>query len=145
MKEKSNIIQGGQFEDERGKLIFFNDFDMKPVKRFYIIEHLDTSVVRAWQGHQKEQKWFYVTKGCFRIILLQPDNWENPSEKLPFQEVVLKASAPEVLAVPAGFVNGFKALESESGIMVFSSFTVEESACDNFRFDKDKWYNWNKE
>jgi dTDP-4-dehydrorhamnose 3,5-epimerase-like enzyme len=115
------------------------------VKRFYIIEHLDTSVVRAWQGHQKEQKWFYVTKGCFRIILLQPDNWENPSEKLPFQEVVLKASAPEVLAVPAGFVNGFKALESESGIMVFSSFTVEESACDNFRFDKDKWYNWNKE
>jgi hypothetical protein len=33
-------------------------------------------------------------------------------------------------------------LEPESRIMVFSSFTVEESSKDNFRFDKGMWYDW---
>ena len=39
-------------------------------------------------------------------------------------------------------MTGFKALEANSKMMVFSSFTVEESSNDNYRFDKDKWYDW---
>jgi dTDP-4-dehydrorhamnose 3,5-epimerase len=46
------IIDGLEYEDARGRLIYFNDFDMKAVRRFYVIEHPDTSIVRAWQGHK---------------------------------------------------------------------------------------------
>ena len=142
MKEKPNIIQGGQFEDERGKLIFFNDFDMKEVKRFYIIEHPDASIVRAWQGHKIEKKWFYVISGSFKVVLVQPDNWETPSSDIKVEEFIMKASENTVLSVPDNYANGFKAMEPGSKIMVFSSFTVEESSEDNYRFDKSIWYNW---
>lgn len=138
----SQIIQGGTHEDKRGKLIFFNDFDMKEVKRFYIIEHPDSSIVRAWQGHKIEQKWFYVMSGSFKVLLVQPDNWERPSNDLAIEEHELKASGPQVLHIPGGYANGFKALEPESKMMVFSSFTVDESSGDNYRFEKEKWYNW---
>jgi len=139
---KPDVIQGGEFADNRGKLIYFNEFDMKEVKRFYIIEHPDTSIVRAWQGHKMEQKWFYVIQGSFKIILVQPDDWKSPSDHLTHKEFTLKSGNPKVLHVPGNFANGVKALEMNSKVMVFSSFTVEESSNDNYRFDKNKWYNW---
>jgi dTDP-4-dehydrorhamnose 3,5-epimerase len=142
MREKTNIIKGGEFEDARGKLIFFNDFDLTAVKRFYIIDHPDTEVVRAWQGHQREQKWFFVIEGTFKIVLVQPDNWENPSKELATEEFTLTSLEPQILYIPGNYANGFKALMPQSRIMVFSSFTVDESANDNFRFDKDLWYSW---
>ena len=37
MSDKPYIISGGIHEDDRGKLVFFNDFDMSEIKRFYII------------------------------------------------------------------------------------------------------------
>ena len=137
------IIQGRTHEDERGKLIFFNDFDMLPVKRFYVIEHPNTEIVRAWQGHKKEQKWFYVIAGGFKVVLVQPDDWKNPSLELEAEEYVLKAEDNRVLYIPGGRANGFKALSPGSKMMVFSSFTVEESSGDNYRYDKTLWYNWN--
>jgi dTDP-4-dehydrorhamnose 3,5-epimerase len=136
------IIDGLEYEDARGRLIYFNDFDMKAVKRFYMIEHPDTSIVRAWQGHKIEQKWFYVIQGNFKIVLVQLDNWEDPSDNLTPYEFNLGSNDRKILHVPGKFANGFKALEANSKMMVFSSFTVEESSNDNYRFDKDKWYNW---
>lgn len=144
MTEKAEIIQGGEFEDTRGKLNFFNDFDMKPVKRFYIIEHPDIDIVRAWQAHQKEEKWFYVLDGGFKIVLVQPDDWERPSDMLAVEEFILQSTEQQILSVPGGHANGFKALEPKSKIMVFSSFTVEESSKDDYRFDKNNWYDWNE-
>lgn len=142
MNGMAAIIEGGKFEDGRGKLIFFNDFDMSGVKRFYVIEHPDEQVVRAWQGHQKEEKWFYVVDGGFKIVLVQPDDWQKPSAELKTEEFVLDATQQQILYVPGGYANGFKALQPKSRIVVFSSFTVEESAKDNFRFNKDQWYKW---
>ena len=142
MKEKAEIIGGNEFEDERGRLIFFNEFDMSPVKRFYVIEHPDIETVRAWQGHKKEEKWFYVISGGFKVELVQPDNWEKPSPGLKPEEYLLKAEDNRVLHIPGGWANGFKALEPGSKMMVFSSFTVDESSNDNFRFDKSMWYDW---
>ena len=138
----ADIIEGGKFEDGRGMLIYFNEFDMKGVRRFYVISHPDTSIVRAWQGHKKEQKWFYVLKGSFKVVLVKPDNWENPSTDLNPDEFILKAEANHVLYIPGNYANGLKALEPESRIMVFSSFTVDESSKDNYRFRQDMWYDW---
>lgn len=136
------MIQGGEFTDARGRLIYFNDFDMKEVKRFYVIEHPDTSVVRAWQGHQFEQKWFYVVLGSFKVVLVKPDDWKLPSDDLRTEEFDLLSVNPQVLHIPGNYVNGFRALEANSKLIVFSSFTVEESSKDNYRFDKNKWYDW---
>lgn len=137
------IIQGGTHVDERGKLVFFNQFDMARVKRFYVIEPAGTSTVRAWQGHKKEEKWFYVISGSFKVVLVQPDDWERPSNELPTEEFELTASKPQVLYIPGGYANGFKSLEPVSKMMVFSSFTVEESKGDDYRYDKGRWYDWN--
>jgi len=142
MIKNPTIIQGGEHEDARGRLTFFNDFNMNQVRRFYVIEHPDTSIVRAWQAHKKEQKWFYVVEGAFKVVLVQPDDWGNPSKTLATEEFILKSATPKVLHVPGNYANGFKAIEPKSRIMVFSSFTVEESANDNFRFDKNLWYDW---
>lgn len=142
MKESPKIIQGADHQDERGTIFFFNDLDLSVVKRFYVIEHPNGEIVRAWQGHKKEEKWFYVMDGSFKVVLVKPDDWENPSVHLKVNEFILKAASNQVLYVPGGYANGFKALQPKSRIIVFSSFTVEESAKDNFRFDKDQWYNW---
>jgi dTDP-4-dehydrorhamnose 3,5-epimerase len=142
MNDIPQIIQGGTHEDARGKLTFFNDFDLKEVKRFYVIEHPDTEVVRAWQGHKIEQKWFYVLEGSFKVVLVKPDNWDHSSKILSQNEFILKAAENQVLHIPGGFVNGFKALEANSKMMVFSDFAINDAGSDDFRFDKRLWYDW---
>jgi dTDP-4-dehydrorhamnose 3,5-epimerase-like enzyme len=136
------IISSGQQVDERGKLIFFNELNLQEVKRLYIIEHPDLDKVRAWQAHKKEQKWFFVIEGCFKVVIVQPDDWDEPSENLPIQEFKLEAKSNQVLYIPGNYANGFKALIPGSKMIVFSDFTVEESSNDNFRFAKTLWYKW---
>lgn len=140
---KPAIIPGKSHHDERGTLLFNNDFDMSPVRRFYSIAHPDTVVVRAWQGHQLEQKWFWVQEGAFEIALVRPDNWTSPSPSLPVQAFHITAAMNSVLHVPAGFATGFKATSPDSRLLVFSDLSLEESAKDDYRFDKDLWHKWN--
>ncbi len=47
------ILQGGSYEDSRGILKYNNAFNMESVKRFYVIEITDISIIRAWQAHKK--------------------------------------------------------------------------------------------
>ena len=136
------LINGGQFTDARGTLSFFNDFDMLPVRRFYITEHPDTIFVRAWQAHKVEQKWFFVIAGSFKVVLVKPDNWDMPNGDLVHQEFILTSEKSQVLHIPGGFANGLKALEAGSKLMIFSDFTLAEAGKDDFRFDKKLWYNW---
>ncbi|WP_447636134.1 dTDP-4-dehydrorhamnose 3,5-epimerase family protein [Flavobacterium microcysteis] len=143
MKNQPQIIQGNIHEDERGKLFYANEFDLSDVKRYYIIEHPDTKVIRAWQAHQEEQKWFQVISGSFLVAVVQPDNWEKPSEKLEVRKFVLNANENQILHIPGNFANGFKALEKNSRMIVFSDFSLEESSKDNFRFDSKLWFDWN--
>lgn len=143
MKDQPQIIQGNIHEDERGKLFYANEFDLSDVKRYYIIEHPDTKIIRAWQAHQKEQKWFQVISGSFLVAVVQPDNWEKPSQKLEVRKFVLNANENQILHIPGNFANGFKALEKNSRMIVFSDFSLEESSKDNFRFDSKLWFDWN--
>ena len=141
--DEISVIQGGNYEDARGKLIFFNDFDMKNVRRFYLIEHPDSSIVRAWQGHKKEQKWFYVIEGSFKVVIVKPEQWQHrPSEVLAPREFILKSENNQLLYIPGGYANGFKGLEEHSKLMIFSDLTISEAASDDYRFDKSLWYNW---
>ena len=139
---QTNLTIGGVHKDERGVLKFFNTFDMSLVQRFYVLEHTDTNSIRAWQGHQKEQKWFYVTDGVFKLVLVKPDNWENPSASLPYEEWILKAESNQIINIPAGFATGLQALEAPSRITIFSDVKLGKSIDDDYRFDKSLWYKW---
>ncbi len=119
MKTGPALVQGGSHTDERGKLTFFNDVDLTAVKRFYIIEHPNTETVRAWQAHKTEQKWFHVIAGSFKMVIVQPDDWDNPSPNLATQEFILNVADNQVLHVPGNFATGFKALEPNSKMIVF--------------------------
>ncbi len=135
------FIPGGTHVDGRGSISFVNNFKLDEVTRLYHIENKDINVVRAWQGHQLEQKWFYVVEGEFKIVLLKLDDWIEESKLTERFEYSIKAFEG-VLHVPGGYVNGFKALSPNSKMMVFSNFTVEESVNDDYRFNNKEWFNW---
>jgi len=51
----------------------------------------------------------------------------------------LNANEATIIHVPGGYVNGFQAMEENSGLMVYSDATLQESMADDFRFGLDQW------
>jgi dTDP-4-dehydrorhamnose 3,5-epimerase-like enzyme len=141
---KPELIKGGSFTDGRGSLLFVNDFDFKAVKRFYQIVHPEAAVVRAWQGHKVEHKYFYAVQGSFVIATVCLDHFANPSLTLQAEETILTTEVPAILSVPPGFANGIKALSSNAILMVYSNLTLAESEQDRYSYDSSLWVNWHK-
>lgn len=131
------IIKGDTHKDERGVLVYNNSFDMTPVKRYYSIQ---PTGLRAWQGHKKEQKWFTAEKGIIKVLLVQPDNWKQPTYNLEVQEFTLEEGTGDVLHVPAGYAIGIKSITPNASLGTYSDFTLQESQNDSYRFDKELWY-----
>lgn len=144
MKEKPLIIKGSHFSDERGKMRFVNDFGFEGVKRFYFIKHPDIDVVRAWQGHQFEKKYFYPISGSFVIAWVQIDDFKNPSKDLIPEHHVLSSNNSEILLIPKGYANGLKALEHDSEILIFSDMCLKESVNEKIRYPSEWWFDWEK-
>lgn len=138
------LIDGGSHTDARGTFFFVNDFDMTPVKRLYYIRHADTSVIRAWQGHRHENKYFLCLRGSFLVCGVKIDNFENPSRELKAEPFILRASEPTILHIPSGYANGMKALQEDSLLQVFSDKTMAQAANDLVRFDPQLWLDWKK-
>ena len=133
------------FVDKRGTLSYSNDFDISKYKRCYHINHKTTDVLRAWQGHKIESKAFWITKGSFLLKYALVDNFCQVSKKLEFVTIELNYKMPKILKLPGGCINGFKAIEKNSSLMVFSSLDLEQSKKDDFRWDKKFFINvnWN--
>jgi len=86
-----------------------------------------------------EKRWFFCVKGSFRVELIKIDNWENPSDNLDIETFDLIDNEPKVLYVPSGYLNGFKALEENSKMMIMSDYQLGELDDDEFRFENNKW------
>jgi dTDP-4-dehydrorhamnose 3,5-epimerase len=138
-KKIHQLISGNIFQDERGSLSFLNDFSLKPIVRLYEIAPISTNIIRAWQGHKKESKWFYCSQGSFVINLVKLDDFKNPSNDLEVHEIHLKSENPQVLFIPGGYANGFKSTSENSKLMVFSDFDLEASKKDDYRYEQNKW------
>ncbi|MCH7398335.1 hypothetical protein MM236_10060 [Belliella sp. DSM 107340] len=134
--------EGISFIDDRGKLVAFNDFSLEKIKRMYQIEHSDTSIIRAWQGHRVESKWFYVISGSFTIGYVKIDDFITPSEKLIANYKNISVNDNKVLHIPAGYANGLKAIEPQSKLIIFSDLSLEEAKEDNYKFDSNLWLDW---
>ena len=106
---------------------------MTQVMRMYCIEP-KLGVIRAWQGHKKETKWFYAAKGSFLVKTVVMSSFER-------KKYLLKDTESKVLEIPGGYYNGFEALESGSVLMVFSDVDLDSSKADDFRVSLDnlKW------
>jgi dTDP-4-dehydrorhamnose 3,5-epimerase-like enzyme len=136
MNNTPKLYTGEQFTDYRGTLTFSNDLDIGEVKRIYFIENETTEVIRAWQGHKIENRWFTVVEGAFLIKLIKIDNWSKPSKKLFQESYHLKGSNFECLFVPKGYATSIQALEGNSKIMVMANFLFGETK-DEFRYDQE--------
>lgn len=143
MMESPKIIIGNSFNDDRGRISFVNDFTFEDVKRFYLIKHPSIHIIRAWQGHKKEKKYFYVVKGSFLVCLIKIDDWKKPSTKLDVEQFHLDSEKSQILVAPPGYANGFKAMKKDSELLVFSSNLIENAKSDEYRFDKNLWFDWN--
>lgn len=137
--QKPSLIEGGAFEDERGKLEFVNNFNLTKAKRFYITTNNSTQLFRGWQGHKIEKRWFYCIKGVFEIKLIKIDNWKNPSDNLKIEEFILDEKTPQVLFIPNGYINGFRATVEESKLLIFSDYLLNEITDDEVRYHPEKW------
>jgi dTDP-4-dehydrorhamnose 3,5-epimerase-like enzyme len=134
MEKSATIIKGNSHSDDRGTLVFNNDYQATEVKRIYFIENKDTSFVRGWQGHQIEQRWFAAIQGSFKICIRAIDNWENPSKELPFEPFVIYATSFDVLHIPKGYITSIQSLEENSRLMAMSDYSLG-TVSDEYRFD----------
>jgi dTDP-4-dehydrorhamnose 3,5-epimerase-like enzyme len=130
------ISTGGKHTDARGNLFYNNFFDALPVKRFYVIENKDTQTIRAWQGHQIEQRWFAVLNGSFKIHLIAVDNWENPSKDLASIDFIMHNNQLDILHIPKGYISSIQALEPQSKLLVMADYVLGEIK-DEYRYESD--------
>lgn len=93
----------------------------------------------GWLGHQDMRKRFKLVSGSFLLLVVRPDNWENPSQYLQVLEFIL-SEENRSLDIPDGYVTGYKALEADSEMEVFSNFSLEESVEKEYKFDASFWY-----
>ena len=138
------MIEGEIFADYRGKLSSLNKFRFDEVNRVYFLNHPDCSVVRGWNGHKTEKKFFCCVKGAFALAVVEIEDWSKPAAKRPAQVFKLSENTSRIVCVPPGYANAIKAIEPDSVLMVFSSSTLEEAAGDNYKFAADLWMDWEK-
>lgn len=135
------FIVGGIAKDTRGQVRFVNDFDMSLVKRFYIIKNADTELIRGWRAHRIEQRWFYVLSGCIVVDIVEIDNWKKTSYDLPVRREIFNASEHNVIHVSAGYATAFQALEADSELLVFSDYSIDNAANDDYTYPLDYFVN----
>lgn len=141
--EIPKLIEGGLVIDDRGQVVFVNDFDFKNVQRFYLVSNHSSGFVRAWHAHKKESKYILVVKGSALIGAVVIDNWRKPNKKAKINRYVLTEKKPTILYIPAGYANGFMSLTGDTQIIFFSTSTLGESKGDDFRYDSRYWDIWN--
>lgn len=134
-------IKGGIAQDERGGIRFVNDFDMTPIKRFYIIKNTDTTLIRGWRGHRIEQRWFYALSGSFSVDIVKIDNWESPSQTLVVENFILSADDHQVLYISAGYATAIRALKDGSELLVHSDFPLPHATEDNYTYPTEYFVN----
>jgi len=136
-----DFIQGGIAKDHRGQIRFVNDFDMSQVKRFYIIKNTDLDLVRGWRAHRLEQRWFYALSGKFSVDVVKIDDWDQASSDLPIEKIILDSTENKVLHLSVGYGTAFQALESDSKLLVFADFGIENAQNDDYTYPLDYFKN----
>lgn len=132
--ELPKIIKGNSFTDIRGTIYFNNSFDTREIKRMYIIQNSSVNIIRGWQGHKVEQRWFSALQGEFEIHLIEVDNWETPSKDLQSIKYNLSSDKMNILRVPPGFISSIRSKEPASKLLAMSNYGIGEIK-DEYRYE----------
>ncbi len=121
-----------RFTDDRGEFtnLAFETANDVTFKRSYIISNNRPGVVRAFHGHKKEGKLFYVPQGAFKFIVMDMESNE-------WKEYALSSATPKRLYVPPGYYNGFVSLTQDALLVTYSTSKMEDSVNDDFRLPYD--------
>ena len=129
------IVAGGVAIDDRGVLSYLNTAPFSKVKRMYMVENFNVNTIRAFHGHLFEEKIALVIAGAaivnvsqMRIVSGNIVGLDQPTR------FVLADHNPQLLRIPAGYANGWKALLPNTKILFFSSTTMEEAKHDDYRW-----------
>jgi len=133
------LIPGEFRTDQRGQVSFVNAFNFKGIKRFYQLKNSSLKIVRAFHGHLKEAKYIYVVTGKILLAAVYLDNPKQPSKNNNVHRIILSADKPTIAYIPPSYANGFKALEKNSTVIIFSTSTLAQSIKDDYRFPADYW------
>ena len=128
------IISGNCHSDERGVLNYNNKYNASAIKRLYIIENRNTYLIRAWQGHKIEQRWFCAVKGSLEIKLIEVDNWDNPSKGLKQYVFTISEDKLDVLHIPPGYISSIRSLTDDAKLLVMADYGFGEIK-DEYRYD----------
>ena len=142
MTRNVEFIEGGISIDDRGELIFCNNFDMNNVRRFYQVSNHANQFVRAWHAHKNESKYVFVSTGTVLVAAVHIDNWEKPSKDLKLQKYILSEKKPGILFIPKGYAHGYKTLTDNSKVIFFSTSSLDKSSKDDYRYDAYYWNPW---
>jgi len=144
MGDLPEILKGGIAVDDRGPLSYLNTAPLGNVVRMYMVENFSTDTVRAFHGHRIEEKFLLVVSGSAIVVVaemeLEPllEAIGHPQKyvlaKVEPWRYVLSARNPQLLHIPAGYANGFRALEPGTKLLFFSTTTIEQAKTDDYRF-----------
>jgi dTDP-4-dehydrorhamnose 3,5-epimerase-like enzyme len=145
MSPEPRLLEGALAVDDRGTVSFVNDFDLAPVRRFYVVSNHRQGFVRAWHAHRRERKYVTVLRGAALVCCVPIDDWDNPSAEQPVSRFVLSEERPAVVEIPEGYANGFMSLSDDASVVFFSSATLEDSRGDDVRYPARHWDPWHIE
>jgi dTDP-4-dehydrorhamnose 3,5-epimerase len=141
-ESEPRLIAGNARTDDRGRVYFANDFDLRQCRRMYVVENFATGTVRAWHAHKHERKWVMAVTGAALACCVRIDDWDDPSTDVPVHRFTLDAAHPQVLAIPAGYGNGAMALVPDTKLLYLSDASLEDSIGDDFRYPARHWDPW---
>lgn len=119
--------------DDRGflaQVFHISDGLFPEIKRIYSLGNFSKGMIRAFHGHRKESKYFFVLSGAVKFVFVEMDK-ESP--KIVTQ--IISTKNPKILVVPPGYYNGWQSLEEGTILLTLSDKTLEESLADDFRLD----------
>ena len=64
-------------------------------------------------------------------------------QNLSVKEFVINANSPKILLFPGGYAHGTQNLKADSKLMIFPTFSLQQTIKDDYRFNSDLWYDWN--
>lgn len=142
LNNKVTFLKGDLAIDDRGQLLFCNGFNMKKIRRFYVVSNHEAGFIRAWHAHKKETKFALVVSGAALIAAVKIDDWDSPTKDAQINRYVLSDKKSGILVIPQGYANGFMTLTPDTKVMFFSDRSVEQSKGDDYRYDAYYWNPW---
>ena len=142
MSNDPELIQGGMSTDDRGRVFFANDLDLRNCRRMYFVENFSVGTVRAWHAHRHERKWVMAVSGAALVCCVKVDDWDSPAKDASVHRYVLDSNLNSILVVPEGYANGAMSLAPQTKLLYLSDASLDASLEDDIRFPARYWDPW---